>query len=73
MIHQNDHDVALVTLAPHMNDLGHSVPLNPRICDFTQVVNAKNTNKAISRNLTGTRLEHQAQNMCQGVLYNNQT
>ena len=60
MTHQNDHHVAPVILVPHMYDLGHAVPRNHMICDFTQVANAKNTIKAISQNLTGPRLGHQA-------------
>ena len=60
MQHQNDRHVATVILVHHMYDLGHSVPRYPRIYDFTRVANAKNTNKVISQNLTGTRLGHQA-------------
>ena len=58
--HENDRHFAPVILVPRMYDLGPSVQRNHRICDFTRVANAKNTKKAISRNLTGTRLGHQA-------------
>ena len=60
MTHLNDRHFAPVILVPRMYDLGHFVPRNHRISDFTRVANAKNTNKAISLNLTGTRLGHQA-------------
>ena len=60
MTHQNYRYAAPVILVPHMYDLRYSVPHNPRICVFTRVANAKNTNKVISQNLTGTWLGHQA-------------
>ena len=60
MTHHDDRHAALVILVPHMYDLGHSAPRNPRLCVFTRVANAKNTNKVISQNLTGTWLGHQA-------------
>ena len=60
MTHQNDRHAAPGILVPHMYDLRNVVPRKHRICDFRQVANAKNTNKVISQNLTGTRLGHQA-------------
>ena len=59
MTQQNDRHAAPVILVPHMYDLGHSVPRNPRISVFTRVASAKNTNKVISQNLIGTWLGHQ--------------